>query len=153
LSFLELKLPPVAVLLACAVPMWFVARRFPTPGFAFSGQGALAGIVLAVGIGIGLAAIRVFRRNATTVNPMAPDKASQIVTTGIFGHTRNPMYLGLALVLVAWTIFLGSLPAATGVLIFVAWMTMFQIIPEERVLASKFGARYDDYRRRVRRWL
>ena len=153
MSFLELKLPPVAVLLACGVPMWFVAKRFPSPGFAFYGQGALAGLVLAAGMAIGIAAIRDFRRSATTVNPMAPEKASQIVTTGIFGFTRNPMYLGLALVLAAWTIFLGSLPAAAGVLIFVAWMTMFQIIPEERVLTSKFGARYDDYRRSVRRWL
>lgn len=153
MSFLELKLPPVAVLLACAVLMWFAAKRFASPGFAFYGQGALAGLVLAAGMAIGIAAIRDFRRNATTANPMAPEKASQIVTTGIFGFTRNPMYLGLALVLVAWTIFLGSLPAATGVLVFVAWMTTFQIIPEERVLASKFGARYDDYRRSVRRWL
>jgi protein-S-isoprenylcysteine O-methyltransferase Ste14 len=153
LSFLDLKLPPVAVLLLCAVPMWFVGKRLPSPGFKFYGQGALAVLVLAVGIAIGLAAIRVFRRNATTVNPMTPEKASQVVTTGVFGFTRNPMYLALALVLVAWTIFLGSLAAGLGVAAFVAYMTMFQIIPEERILASKFGARYDEYCRSVRRWI
>ncbi len=153
MRFLELKLPPLAVLLACGAVMWFVAKRFPSPGFAFARQGALAALVLLAGVAIGLKGVLAFRRHATTVNPMTPDNASLVVTTGIFSITRNPMYLGLAVVLVAWTIFLGSLPAGLGVPAFLAYMTAFQIVPEERILGNKFGAAYDEYRRRVRRWI
>jgi protein-S-isoprenylcysteine O-methyltransferase Ste14 len=133
--------------------MWFVAKRLPSPGFAFAGQGALAGLVLAVGLAIGFKGVLAFRRHATTANPMSPDTASRVVTTGIFGMTRNPMYLGLALVLVAWTIFLGSLSAGLGVPVFLAYMTAFQVVPEERILRNKFGAPYDEYCHRVRRWI
>ena len=133
--------------------MWLVARRFPAPEFAFPGQAALAAVVLAAGLGIGLRGVLVFRRHATTINPMTPEAASTVVSADIFGVTRNPMYLGLAVVLVAWTVYLGSLAAGLAVPVFMAYMTAYQIVPEERILASKFGAPYDEYRNRVRRWI
>ncbi len=153
MRILELKLPPLAVLFICGAAMWYLAKRFPAPGFAFHGQGAVAAAVLAAGLLVGLMGVRVFRRHRTTVNPVTPEAAKVVVTSGIFGITRNPMYLGLALVLVAWTIFLGSVTAGLGVPAFMAYLTAFQIVPEERVLASKFGAPYDEYRRSVRRWI
>jgi protein-S-isoprenylcysteine O-methyltransferase Ste14 len=133
--------------------MWFVARRFPAPEFAFHGQAAFAAIILAAGLGIGLRGVQVFRLHATTINPMTPEAASAVVNTDIFAYTRNPMYLGLAVVLVAWTVYLGSLPAGLGVPGFIAYMTAYQIVPEERALANKFGEPYDEYRGRVRRWI
>ena len=153
MTFLELKLPPVAIVLLCGVAMWFAADRFPDPGFAFAGQRILAGLLFVVGLAIGIRGVLVFRRHETTVNPTTPGKASTVVTADVFARTRNPMYLGLAIVLVAWTVFLGSLAAALGVPAFIAYLTRFQIKPEERALATLFGAPYDDYRRKVRRWL
>ncbi len=153
MRWLELKLPPVAVVLLCGAGMWLAAVRFPTPGFSFAGQRIVAAAMFAAGLAIGIRGVMVFRRHATTVNPTTPGKASTVVTSDVYGMTRNPMYLGLALVLVAWTIFLGNLPAGLGVPAFIAYMSRFQIAPEERALAEKFGAPYDDYRRKVRRWI
>ncbi len=153
MSWLELKLPPAAVVLLCGTGMWFAAARFPYPGFGFAGQRVVAAAVFIAGLLVGIRGVIVFRRLETTVNPTAPEAASTVATSDVFGRTRNPMYLGLALVLLAWTIFLGSLPAGLGVLLFIAYMNRFQIAPEERALAAKFGAAYDDYRRKVRRWI
>lgn len=153
MKFLELKLPPVAVVLLCGAAMWFVADRFPKPGLGFPGQRIVVAAVFIVGLAVGIRGVYVFRRHATTVNPTTPEKVSTVVTSDVFSRTRNPMYLGLVLVLVAWTIFLGSLSAGLGVPVFIAYMSRFQIVPEERALARMFGAPYDDYRRKVRRWI
>jgi protein-S-isoprenylcysteine O-methyltransferase Ste14 len=76
-----------------------------------------------------------------------------LVTTGIYHHTRNPMYVGLLLVLLGWVSFLCSVIALLGLVAFVIYITRFQIVPEERVLLAKFGADYAEYLARVRRWL
>ena len=82
-----------------------------------------------------------------------PERASALVERGIYRHTRNPMYLGLLCLLLGWTLALGQWAALLGPLVFVVYITRFQIVPEERVLLAHFGAAYDDYRQRVRRWL
>ena len=94
-----------------------------------------------------------FRRARTTVNPLRPANSSALVTSGIYRHTRNPMYLGMATLLAAWATWLGTPWALFGIVAFVAWITRFQIIPEERVLANLFGADFAAYRARVRRWI
>jgi protein-S-isoprenylcysteine O-methyltransferase Ste14 len=63
------------------------------------------------------------------------------------------MYLGLLLTLVAWAMFLASPFAVLWVAVYVAYITRFQIVPEERVLSALFGAEYGTYSKRVRRWL
>lgn len=67
--------------------------------------------------------------------------------------TRNPMYLGLLLVLVGWAIVLGSVSSFIVLPLFVVILTVQQIIPEEKVLEQKFGQQYRDYKQSVRRWL
>ena len=84
---------------------------------------------------------------------MKPETASSIVTVGIYRFTRNPMYLGLAFALAGWAIYLANLAALLIVPIFVAYMTQFQIKPEERALLAKFGADFAAYMAAVRRWL
>ena len=76
-----------------------------------------------------------------------------MVSTGIYRVTRNPMYLGLSLVLVAWAVFLSSAWALLGVAAFVLYMDRLQIAPEERALSKLFGSEYTAYRAKVRRWL
>jgi protein-S-isoprenylcysteine O-methyltransferase Ste14 len=100
-----------------------------------------------------LAGLAAFRRARTTVNPLQPDRASALVSAGIYRYTRNPMYLALAMALLAWGLWLGHAVAPCGVAIFVAWMNRYQIAPEERALAGLFGAEFERYRREVRRWL
>jgi protein-S-isoprenylcysteine O-methyltransferase Ste14 len=76
-----------------------------------------------------------------------------MVTMGVYGRTRNPMYLGLIFVLTGWTIYLAAPWAILGPVLLVLFTTRFQIVPEERVLTAKFGSEYTDYQARVRRWL
>ena len=102
---------------------------------------------------IDVGSVLTFRRARTTVNPLRPANASALVTTGPFALSRNPMYVGMATLLAGWAAWLGTPWALTGLVAFVAWITRFQILPEERVLAQRFGAAFDAYRGRVRRWL
>jgi protein-S-isoprenylcysteine O-methyltransferase Ste14 len=150
---LELKVPPLLVALILGASMWLVARL--TPGLAAELPYAevVAGAVLLAAVAIALAGVVAFRRARTTVDPIHPDHASAIVTGGIYGLTRNPMYLGFLLLLAAWAIWLGNLPACLGLPAFVKYMNRFQILPEERFLGGKFGAPYAAYLLRVRRWI
>jgi protein-S-isoprenylcysteine O-methyltransferase Ste14 len=87
------------------------------------------------------------------VNPLHPEATSSLVITGIYRHTRNPMYVGFAAVLLGWAAYLAAPLALLGPLTFVLYITRFQIIPEERALHAKFGPEFAAYQARVRRWI
>lgn len=150
---LEHRIPPPLVALACIGLMWLLMRVAPGTGPALPARGAVAFGLVLLGVGIATAGVREFRRAHTTLDPRAPGKASVLVASGIYRASRNPMYLGMAVALcgVAW--FLGHPLALLGVAAFVAWITRFQILPEERALDARFGEAYARYRARVRRWL
>lgn len=114
----------------------------------------LAGLVVASvgGVVSGLGALA-FRRARTTVNPLHPERATSVVTGGVYRHTRNPMYVGLLFVLLGCAVAFGAASALLGLPAFVAYITRFQIQPEERALQAKFGRAYTDYAAGVRRWL
>lgn len=146
---LEHRVPPPAVAIILAVLMWLLARPLP----AFDGRLWLALPVLLAGLAVCLAGVASFRRARTTVNPLKPESASSLVVAGIYRYTRNPMYLGFAIVLLAWNIALASPLALLGVVAFVLYMNRFQIGPEERALRQLFGAQFDAYCAQVRRWV
>ena len=102
---------------------------------------------------VALLAFASFRLAKTTINPLDPSRASVLVTGGIFRITRNPMYLSLLMLLVAYALRLDSWVEWLGPVLFVTYVTRFQIIPEERILAVKFGAAFLAYKARTRRWL
>ena len=151
LDALELKLPPLALLalLACVMPLgrWIDGAPWTLPRNAGGADLAVSGLALMV------AGAWTFRRARTTVNPLRPETASRMVRHGPFRVTRNPMYLGMAVMLAGWAFALGSAWAAMGVPVFVAWMNRFQIAPEERALRARFGADFEAYAAEVRRWL
>ena len=114
----------------------------------------LVGLVVAsIGGGISSLGAREFRRAKTTVNPLHPERASSVVTSGIYRYTRNPMYVGILLVLLGCFVAFGALSGLVGLPIFIAYMNRFQIRPEERALQAKFGREYNEYQARVRRWV
>ena len=153
MNALELKIPPVVVVLITGGLMWALSRALPLVAIAFPGQTIVAAVIGSTGIALGAAGIIVFRRMQTTVHPSEPEKASAVVAEGVYRFSRNPMYLGLALLLTGWALFLGAAANIALLAVFVAYMNRFQIKPEERALEAKFGASYTDYRRSVRRWL
>lgn len=153
MSALELKVPPLAVGLLIGAAMWLASVIAPALAMPVPYKNAIAIAVALAGIGAVLLGAFSFRRASTTLNPLHPEAASSLVTTGIYRVTRNPMYLGFALVLLAWAVFLGNAPAFVLVPAFVIYMNRFQIEPEERALSIMFGAEFTAYQRGVRRWL
>ena len=150
---LELKVPPPIVALLIAATMWGVSVATPgTPLPVKIRLVATIAIALA-GVAIAIAGVAAFRRAKTTVHPLKPETSSSLVTSGVYRFTRNPMYVGLTFVLLAWAVFLSSAWSLLGPLVFILYMTRFQIVPEERVLSGIFGAAYSEYQAKVRRWL
>ena len=147
---MPIKLPPPVVMLACALLM------LAATGLPESREGGWHGLSLlpfGAALAIMLSAVRRFRRHQTTVNPFTPDQSSRLVQDGVFRYSRNPMYLGMALLLAAWAWWLAQSCAVLGVALFVVYIQTFQIAPEERALAVLFGDEYRAYCRRTRRWL
>jgi protein-S-isoprenylcysteine O-methyltransferase Ste14 len=153
MSRLENRIPPPLVGIAFAIGMWACARWLPEVSARFPGQRFAAVVALAAGLGVMVAAVLQFRRARTTVNPLDPHAATSLVTEGVFRFTRNPMYLGMALILVAWAVWLGNALGALLPLGFIAYIGRFQIAPEERALRAHFGADFEAYVARVRPWI
>ncbi|TYC63631.1 isoprenylcysteine carboxylmethyltransferase family protein [Rhodobacterales bacterium] len=150
---MRLKVPPVAVLAVAALLLVAFHLLLPSLTITFAGQSFLALVFVVVGLVPGLQAVRSFRATKTTVNPMKPDEATKLVTSGVYRYTRNPMYVGLLCLLIAIALFLGTLSALVILPAFVWYMTEFQIKPEEDSLRLIFGAEYADYTSHVRRWV
>jgi protein-S-isoprenylcysteine O-methyltransferase Ste14 len=152
MRLLEHRIPPPVVAVLLAAGMWMLAAVPPVLPFADERTPAAIVLVL-IGLGFDFAGVVNFLQSRTTINPLRPHKAAVLVTRGIYRITRNPMYVGLALLLVAWAVFWGSLWGFLGPVLFVVYMNRLQIGPEERVLRGIFGEAYDAYAARVRRWL
>lgn len=153
MNALEIKVPPPLIALLAAAMMWVIARDAPAIPIDNTVRLALAGVLAGVGVLLARAGFRAFGRANTTTNPVNIEAASALVTSGIYSYTRNPMYLGLVVFLLAWAVYLAVPWTLLGPLAFVLFITRFQIIPEERVLHKKFGDAYGAYQRQVRRWL
>jgi protein-S-isoprenylcysteine O-methyltransferase Ste14 len=152
LSALELKLSPVMTAILLTGLMWLLARN--TPGFSIDPAvriGVCAALV-ALGTAVGLAGVWSFRKARTTVNPWRVHGSTELVVSGIYRHTRNPMYVGLLLALLGWGVYLANAFALLLALAFVPFMNHFQIRPEERALQHAWGEDFLRYCRRVRRW-
>ncbi|WP_434987751.1 methyltransferase family protein [Pseudomonas protegens] len=150
---LENRIPPPLVAVLFAVLMGLFAGGLPGLDPGLGTRLLLALPLVMAGLLFVLAGGLAFRRAKTTVNPLKPASASALVTSGIYQYTRNPMYVGFALWLLAWGLYLASPLVLLGVLGFVLYMNRFQIYPEERALGQLFGADFAAYRQRVRRWL
>ena len=150
---LELKVPPLGVLAISAVAIVAVSRLLPAANFAFAGCRPIAVLLGVLGLLIAFAGVARFRRARTTVNPLSPGKATSIVKDGIYSRTRNPMYLGMMLCLLGLATWSVSIAGYGLVLAYCAYITIFQIQPEERALGSVFGEEYAAYIRDVRRWV
>lgn len=149
----ELKIPPPLVALLAATAMWGIASATPSVSLPLWLRVLCASLVALLGGAFSLAGLIAFRRAKTTVNPMKPDAATSLVSSGVYRITRNPMYVGLLLVLLAWAILLAAPWSLLGPVLFMLYIGRFQIRPEEQVLTRRFGDEFVAYRARVRRWL
>ena len=153
MHWLEHKIPPPIVALFIGAAMWGSAQISP-PFQVGEGIRVVAAIIFIVfGLAVTLLGAAAFRRAQTTLNPLKPETTSALVVNGVYRYTRNPMYVGFALALAGWAIYLSAPLTFFGPVLFVWFITYFQITPEERVLSEKFGQQFDVYQQRVRRWL
>jgi len=153
MRWLEHRIPPPAVFILVGAAMWGVRDMTVRIPMGVVARGILAGALVLAGVVLGIAGTLAFRSAQTTIDPHRPEAASTLVVDGIYRFTRNPMYLGLAIILLGWAVYLVAPPAFAGPVLFGLYITAFQIVPEERVLAARFGPEYTAYRERVRRWL
>lgn len=153
MNWLELKIPPPVVALLICAAMWGLSLFTPVLNVSMFNRAMAAFVITSLGGAVAISGVAGFRRANTTLDPRKPHAASSLVTTGIYRRTRNPMYVGVLLVIVGWAAFLSSPWALLGPLAFALYVTRFQIQPEERILSGLFGAAYIDYQSRVRRWL
>lgn len=150
---LQTRIPPPVYALLSALLMWGLHYYWPilhwlSAPWHWGGLGIMA---LALSLDIG--SVGLFWRARTTVNPLQPENSRHLVTNGLYQYTRNPMYVGMLIMLLGWWVFLGSLSPGLVLPLFIWGLTEMQIKPEERILQAKFGQAYVDYQAKVRRWL
>lgn len=150
---LKTKIPPPVYLLLAAALMWLLDQFFPLYQWFGSPWNKAGLFIIGAAVLLDFWSLGLFFRARTTPNPMKPGNASHLVTGGMYRISRNPMYLGLLVILSGWALYLGSLSPLLVLPLFVWVLTTQQIMPEEAVLAEKFGQAYQDYRSRVRRWV
>jgi protein-S-isoprenylcysteine O-methyltransferase Ste14 len=148
---LELVVPPPAVV--GIVGGLMAAQAWGLPLLPFGRQSGAAIVVAFASLGLALMAVREFRRAGTTVNPWHPDRASSLVTSGVFRFSRNPIYVADAMLVAAWGLWLGDALSFAGIPLLVAYLTRFQVLPEERALRERFGEAFCRYATRTRRWI
>lgn len=150
---MDLKIIPVVQVIIAVILMYLLSLTLPNLNYNFPTKNLLVLVLLAIAIFIGLSAVLSFKKHQTTVNPTRPENASKVVDSGIYAFSRNPMYLALLLLLIAVAFFISNLSAFFIIPLFIAYISKFQITPEEKALISLFGQHYIDYQQKVRRWL
>ena len=150
---LKTKIPPPVYMLMMAGWMWSLDRYFPVYHWLDSPWNRVGLVIVGASILLDVWSLLLFFSVKTTPNPMNPDNTRHLVTTGLYRISRNPMYLGLLVMLTGWALYLGSVSPLSALPLFVWILTRQQIEPEEMILADKFGQQYEDYKRRVRRWI
>jgi protein-S-isoprenylcysteine O-methyltransferase Ste14 len=150
---LELKIPPLVIVAILTIAMWGISMV--TPLLVISTLYHVYAVIALALLGgmFTIAGVISFRQAKTTINPMKPESTSSLVSAGIYKVTRNPMYVGMLFLLMAWAAFLSSPGALISPLAFFLYIDRFQIAPEEIVLLGIFGNEYSDYQTRVHRWL
>ncbi|MFC4097055.1 methyltransferase family protein [Euzebyella saccharophila] len=149
---MQLKVPPVIVFLFFSALMFLLAKVLPVGYFDFFGRTYLMIGLLVMASIVVIWALFQFYSRKTTVDPRDPSKTTTLVDSGVYAYSRNPMYLAMLMVLLAFGLWLGNAFNTLLAAGFVGYMNRFQIEPEERSLESIFGKEYRQYCLKVRRW-
>ena len=150
---LENRIPPPFLTVIVAAAMWGASVLAPALMLGPVAHFAPVALFLVLAGLFAVPAFIAFGRAKTTIDPVHIDRASAVVTSGVYRFTRNPMYLGLTCLLLSWSAFLAAPWTLLGPLFFALYIDRFQIVPEERAMEARFGAAYLDYKSRVRRWI
>ena len=145
------KIPPPIVTLAFGLMIYFSRNIFPDINNIIFYVLSLFFIIL--GPFILISAVRSFKAEQTTINPININNASSLVISGVFKYSRNPMYLGMVFILLALSFRFNLVGGILFTSIFIMYITKFQIIPEEAAMKSIFGEDFNKYKNNTRRWI
>ena len=150
---MRLKIPPVLVFGVTALLMWVISNQISMEILEFSVNRWIVYSLGSIGVILGILGVVQFSVSKTTVNSHKPENSSSVVKNGVYKYTRNPMYFGLLIVLIACAMYFGSGYSFLMILIFIWYMNTYQIKPEEEILIQLFGDEYKEYQQKVRRWI
>ena len=150
---MKLLIPPPIQALFFSIIMWLISRQFLNANFSLHGINTFAFVFLIIAVMLLILSINKFRQVGTTISPLKPNKTSSLINSGIYGYTRNPMYLGLLLMLFSIAFFLKNFISFLIIPLFILFITKNQILPEEEALEKIFGVEYKNYKKKVRRWI
>lgn len=153
MRWLETKIPPPVVMVLFGIAAFGVARILPALSFEFPLRTFVTIALASAGLALNILPKLAFQRAGTTVNPLRPALTTSLVTSGIYRYTRNPMYLGHAVILLGYALYLHNAAALMVVPAFMLYITRFQIQPEERYLSARFPGAYVAFCRQASRWL
>ena len=141
------------ILVAIHVVVVFLLSKLPGPKIPVD-IGNVAGIAcLILALIFIVPAVVKFVLVKTTMNPFELNKPHKLVVSGLYRVSRNPMYFGMLLILIATLFFFYTISAVIVVPSFIVLLNKLQIEPEEKALTELFGAEYKEYCDRVRRWI
>lgn len=150
---MRFRVPPPIVALTGALAMGWLDRHAPLLRWLVPPWNRIGLAFIATGFAIDLTAVTTFFRERATIDPIRIERTTRLVVSGLYRVSRNPMYLGLLLVLFGFGLWLGSLSPLAVVVAVERIVVVSQIRHEEAVLGERFGDAYREYARRVRRWL
>ena len=148
---METKIPPPVVTLIFGFAIYLSRKIFPEIEIQYSSFFGM--VLLLLGFLILISAVKLFRNDKTTVNPLSPEQATKLVTNGIFKLSRNPMYLGMAVILASVAVFFNIIGGIIFMALFCLYITKFQVIPEEKVMKELFAQDFEQYMQATRRWI
>ena len=148
---METKIPPPVVTLIFGFAIYLSRKIFPEIEIQYASFFGM--FLLLLGFFILISAVKLFRNDKTTVNPLSPEQATKLVTNGIFKLSRNPMYLGMAVILASVAVFFNIIGGIISMALFCLYITKFQIIPEEKAMKELFAQDFEQYMQATRRWI
>ena len=149
-KYLNTKIPPPIITLLSIVIIYLFESKIEYSQLHLKAVGM---IFLILGLTLIFLAVLKFIKTKTTVDPTRPEKTSNLVISGVYKLTRNPMYLGMLFLIIAYAIYNNSIFGCIVVPIFIFYINKFQIEPEEIEMRKKFGESFENYCKKVNRWL
>ena len=146
-----LKIPPPLLVLILVIANYFSSKKIDL--IHLPNQDLISILILLIGILILINPIFKFIKSKTTIDPIKFKKVNKLITSGIYKYSRNPMYLGMALILLGLALMFNLIGGTLFTILFTIFITKFQIRPEEEVMEKLFGEDFLKYKKNVRMWL
>ena len=148
---IKTRIPPPIVAITFGFLIKYTKNIFPV--VEIKNKIILGSFMIISGLIIIFSAIILLKKYKTTITPLKPFKATKLIVSGVYKYSRNPMYLGLLLVLIGVGIMLNPIGGIFFIPLFILYLNYFQIIPEENAMIQLFKGEFLKYNRNVRRWI